>query len=210
MSSYVSGSEVSAGDRSMSYNRGQFVMFRGLGTKHFLAVMLAAVFVLLIDTSLLKSSVFITPVLHEDTTLFAFVLISIVLAVSQYFILGHVRSLYKQMQVAETSALKTIRIGMIVGQFLIFALIATMIVQMITNSFFSSMLMFGVIGVSYGLSVASLSLLTFRFISWYASDRKILVLLYGISSIMLALSVTITLLFAIIIMNDKGMEVVPH
>jgi hypothetical protein len=184
-----------------------------LSNKQFSILMSVAIFMLLVDVSLLKSSVFITPTLHEYWNTVLFALVSIVLVALQYLILNRITSVTKHMRIDETFSLRAIRMAVIVGQYAVFAIIGAMIIQMLVSSYFSTILLTMVVGVSYALSTAALSLLAFRFLSWFRSsskNRNILVLLYGVSSAALALNVIITLSFAVVILNDKNPQIMPH
>lgn len=178
--------------------------------KQFLIIMIIVIATIIADTAVLRVSVFLTSQLYRSLTIGIFVLVSIVLLAFQYLILGHIQSKMKQIEVEETHALAAIRSSIIIGQYAIFAILAILILQIVMSSYFNTALLTVAVTVSYSLSIAAVSLLALRFLSWHKSNRNSLVLLYGIASLALVINAVFTLIFAVAILNDKNPQVVPH
>lgn len=182
----------------------------GFSNRQFLVVMIVAIAIIVADTSILRISGFLGSRSYQSAAIGTFVLVSVILLAFQFLILGHVRSKMKQMETTETALLSAIRFGAIIGQYGIFAILAVLILQIVMGSYFSTFLLTATIAISYSLSIVAVSLLALRFLHWYKTNRNSLALLYGISSIALAVNAVFTLAFAVVILNDKNPEVLPH
>ena len=180
------------------------------GSKPFLVIMVVAIATIMTDTALLKVSGFISSELTRTSSVIIFTLVSAILLVSQYLVLGHVRAKIRQIGIDEIATLRIVRLGIIVGQYSMSGVLAFLILQIFLVSYFNTVLLTLLITVSYSLSIAAISLLALRFLHWYRSNRNSLVLLYGIASLALVLNAVFSLAFAVAILNDKNPQVIPR
>jgi hypothetical protein len=96
-------------------------------------------------------------------------------------------------------------------QYVLAAVIVFFIVEMVLTSSYNVVVLATAIGISYTLSIILLVLLSKRFFSWFKSNRNSVVLLYGLSSAMLAINAASTLAFVdIVLLSLSPTYVRPH
>lgn len=159
------------------------------------------------DIAILRVSVFLTSELYRVFAINIFVLVTITLLTLQYLILGFAQPRTREQGFA---SLRVMRLATLVALYMMLAVAIVLILQIIMNSYFHTILLTIAVAVSYSISITALSLLTSRFLRWYRSDHNKLVLFYGIASIILVLNGAFTLAFALAILNDKNPLVVRH
>lgn len=194
----------------MSRDYPSYLYLKEFGNKQFLVIMIVAIATIMTDTALLKVSGFISSEFTQGSTIIVFIVLSAILLVSQYLILGHVQVKIRQIGIEEIASLKIVRSSIIVGQYSMSGILVILTLQIFLASYFNTVLLTIAVTISYSLSIAAISLLALRFLYWYRSNQNALVLLYGISSLALVLNAIFSLAFAVIILNDKNPQVVPH
>jgi hypothetical protein len=95
-------------------------------------------------------------------------------------------------------------------QFFLAAILFLVFFQMRLTSHYSVTLTALVVGISYALAIVMMSLLSYRFFSWFRFNRNAVVLSYGISSIVLALNAIFTVAFVINLFIDVPPETSQH
>ncbi|MDQ6865682.1 MAG: hypothetical protein M3044_17875 [Thermoproteota archaeon] len=80
-----------------------------------------------------------------------------------------------------------------VGQYILTAILVFVILQMVLISSYSVITLVAVTSVSCVLSIVMLGLLSQKFFSWFKTRKEKVILLYGLSSSMLALNAILTI-----------------
>jgi len=94
-------------------------------------------------------------------------------------------------------------------QYFSISLFIIIILQMIFASYYDIFLLILLIYTSYGLSVALLGFLAYRFFSWFRSNHDILIALYAIAMILLSINAVFMILTVMIGLTDKPEEIRP-
>jgi uncharacterized membrane protein len=121
-----------------------------------------------------------------------FEIIVIVSIVAQYIILEFVKSESGEIRNKGQLHLKLIHRIVTIVQYVLAATIVFIILEMILTSAYSTIAVTIAVGISYSLSIAMLGLLAQRFYLWFKSNKNTVVLLYGLSSSILAVNATLT------------------
>jgi hypothetical protein len=139
---------------------------------------------ILIDTSIVKTSVY-TGGLHGSTAdILVFTVISIIYAVAQYLIL-RVTIVKERFR---TRNMNIVHKSVIILQYILITILLISIVQMILTSNYSSVILKIVTWINYSMSVVFLGLLARKFISWYSSSRNLILIAYAVSMLFLCLA----------------------
>lgn len=166
---------------------------------------------LIIDTLLTKIYAFtgLSTVFSYDMRINTFFAIAIAYSIGVYLVLKLVK--------IETSAvikkklhLDSLRKVMFAIQYILAAIIFLVFFQMKLTSHYSVALTGFVVGISYILAIVMMSLLSFRFISWFRFNRNMVVLTYAISSIALALNAGFTVTLVSNLFLDMPSEIFEH
>ena len=154
-------------------------------------VMIAAIFV---DTSLIRISELIRSPSTSVWKIIAFIIIGIACAIGQFLVLGFARRKSEQIRRTRTLYLNYIDKIVTVLQYFLTAIFGLILLQIFTTSYYDTLILTLAIAISYSLSITLMGLLAQHFFSWFRSNRNHVVLLYGLSSAMIACNLVSTLL----------------
>lgn len=146
------------------------------GSKRLFMLMLVTIIVITIDSEIGYVADFIPEQISSRGGVFAFIVIAAIFAITQYFILDYVKQSNKETR-ERVSKLLTLHTGVSVVQYILAAVIALVILQILLTQQYSTVSLYIVHAISYGLWIVILSLLAFAFFFWYVSSNKNLIVL---------------------------------
>ena len=119
---------------------------------------------------------------------------AITFSVSQYFILSFVRA---RNQSAQHMSARFRRLNQLVvtTQYVLIAILAALIVQMIFTSSYYTFFLEVVIWMNYVLCIGLLGFLSYRFLSWFKSKHNTVVLAYSLAMMMICINALFTLIY---------------
>jgi hypothetical protein len=177
--------------------------------KILITVTLVAV-ALVVDAMVSNIADFIDEFLVSSSGITLFIIILCIYGFGQYFILEFVKQKSRGIRL-HTSHLKVMHNIVTIVQYSLTAIILFVIFQMVLTSHYYTFLLAAVTAISYILAGTIMALLAFLLFSWYKSNRNHVVLLYGISSAILAVTaVAAILLMCYILVADKSSEISPQ
>jgi hypothetical protein len=151
--------------------------------KKLFALMLTVIVTLTVESQIGYVADFIPEQLSSGMGITVFIVIAAVFVVTQYIILGYVRQLNKETK-DRISHLQLLQTGVSVGQYILLAVIALVILQILLIHEYSILSLYITYAISYGLWVVILALLARAFFSWYRfSNKDVIVLLLALSMI---------------------------
>jgi DNA-binding protein Fis len=168
--------------------------------------------VLIIDISLARTySYSFTSQFSPSFRVTIFLALGVVYIIGQYILLQFTKNKSKDIRSKGQLHLSLIHKAVIIIQCVLAAVIVFFIVEMVLTSSYSVVVLATAIGISYTLSIILLGLLSKRFFSWFKSNRNSVVLLYGLSSAMLAINAASTVAFVdtVLLSLSQG-YVYPH
>ena len=148
---------------------------------------------LLIDTSLIRLSELIRFPYGSNLPISLFVFIGVVYTIGQFLILGYVRLKGKEIRIHGNLYLYYVHTFMSIVQYILIGIIALVILQIFATSHYNTGMLTISNEIGYGVLVSMMSLLAQRFFSWYKSNKNSVILLYGLSSVAIALNTVFTL-----------------
>ena len=173
------------------------VFVTGYNSRKFLVIISIVVSSLIMDISLSNISDLIS--VSTSWGFVAFIAIAIVYAVGQYLILDFVKQKSKSIRLKSPHFNKLSTIITIV-QYVLAAIIVFIILQIFVNSYYYTFMLAWNSSISYAIASIIMVILALKFFSWYRSNRNIIVLLYGISSIVTSISIVSSLVFFTVIL----------
>lgn len=138
---------------------------------------------ILIDTSIVKTSVFTGGLHGSIADILLFTIISLIYAIGQYVIL-------KVTIVKEhfrTRNMFIVTKSVIILQYVLIAILLITIVQMILTSSYSSIILKIVTWINYSMSIVYLGILSKKFFSWYSTRRSGILVAYAIAMLFLCM-----------------------
>lgn len=146
------------------------------GSKRLFMLMLVTIIVITIDSEIGYVADFIPEQISSRGGVLAFIVIAAIFAITQYFILDYVKQSNKETR-ERVSKLLTLHTGVSVVQYILAAVIALVILQILLTQQYSTVSLYIVHAISYGLWIVILSLLAFAFFFWYVSSNNNLIVL---------------------------------
>ena len=174
-------------------------------------VLIIVVFALIVDTSLIKTSILTTSETGSPQRVDYFIVIISITLAGQYLILGFVKN--KSKEIRRKKWLRTDAIHKIVTivQYALTTILLLIILQLVLTSQYNVNLLIGATTISYALAVIIMALLAHRFFSWFKSNRNYVVLSYGFASAMFMTNALVALFFVdVTLYNNIPQQVVAH
>jgi hypothetical protein len=166
--------------------------------------------VLVLDTTIIRTS----ELTLKSTTswpIALFTIISVVSLAGQNLTLRFIRQkLNQSMAVNESLSLNTIYKVAFMVHYALAAILVLVIFQMLVTSQYNAVLLNAAITVSYMFGVVIMTILSHRFFLWSKLNRSYVMSLYGLSFIMIAVNLSITLWLANSILLARPGEVIQH
>ncbi|HKG31840.1 MAG TPA: hypothetical protein VKA91_11265 [Nitrososphaeraceae archaeon] len=171
----------------------KFFLVSNYSNKKILIAMFIIIAVLITDTSFSKTQDLIGKKESLGWRTIAFAFIVSIYMVGQYFVLGFV----KQKRIDKIITPKEVRLNTIhkivtLVQYVLVTLLVFVLLQILATLHYSTVMLIAITSISYILAIAMLGLLAQKFFSWYKSNRNSVVLLYGISTTILAINAGFT------------------
>ena len=169
--------------------------------RRFLCLILSLIVVMLIDTSVVK----IYEVIDKDFQ-FKILLFSaeaFLCLLLQFFILEQVWKAFKtsQLQSKLQSAISLTSLG------ILSALLTVMIFQMYFYDQYSSFTTVAIITISYGTASVFIIWLSWMFLTWYRSSRKLIIFLYSVSMWFIAFNLIMTAVYSSAKVSDRPNQI---
>jgi len=155
----------------------------GLSDTKLLVVVSIVVTVFLVEQNVGIVADFIPDLLVTPEAIALFIGAGVTFAVGGYLILSHVKQKQRQGSVSAQS-LKISHGGVSIAQYVLVAIIAIVILQVLLTSQYNLATLYASLSISYGLWIVTLALLAKKLFSWYRSaSRNKMVLILALSMI---------------------------
>jgi hypothetical protein len=149
----------------------RFSLVSRFDNKKFLILMLVVIITVMIDSEIGVVADFIPKQLSSNGGIAAFICISIIFAVSQYFILAYVKQSNKETR-ARAVHLHLTHIIVSIAQYILAGVLAFVILQILISQQYNLATLYVSYAISYGLWIVTLGLLARAFFSWYRRSNK--------------------------------------
>ena len=167
--------------------------------------------VLIVDTLLTKIYAFttISTFFSYDSRIVVFVIISIVYGTGVYIVLNLVK--FERSQIVKRKLhLDILYKTTIVIQFFLGAILFLVFFQIKFTSQYSIAFTGLAVGLSYVLAIVMMSILSYRFFSWFRFNRNAVVLSYAVSSMVLVINAALTVTFVSNLLFDMPSNISQH
>jgi hypothetical protein len=177
-----------------------------------LVILSIVIVALVIDTLLTKSYAFttISTSFSYDLRIIVFFAIAIIYSIGVYIVLQFLKIKSFQIMKKKNFHLNTSHKIMVTIQYVLAAILFLVLFQIMLMSRYYVVLMAAAVAISYIVAIVLMSLLSYRFFSWFRSNRNAVVLSYSLSSMILAINAAFTLAFVSNIFFDMPSDIVQH
>lgn len=179
------------------------------GKKIFI-IILIVIAAILLDTLITR----ISDLTLKSTSTWVIILFAAIYGISfvaQNLILRFIKQkIDKGTAVQKSLHLNSIYKGAVTIHYVLAAILAVVIFQMLITSSYNVVFLNTAITISYALAITMVGILGHRFFLWFRLDKTHVMFLYGLSSLMLAVNLCITLWLVNSILIGRPGEVIPH
>ena len=133
--------------------------------------------------------------------------IGVLYVIGQYVILGWIGQKNTDGTISHGSSFDVITATVTIVQYILTAILILIIFQILTGSYYSTLLLIISTGISYTLGFAMMGLLAYRFFSWFRSNRNSVVLSYGLASAMFGVNLIVALIFVSSLLLNRPSEI---
>ena len=174
--------------------------------------MLLTISVLIVDASLLRILDLTSRTSpNYGWRLFLFVSITLFFVAAQYFALEFIkRREKKQVVLTASDLLNYVRRIAVFQLYILAAILVTLVVMMVSYSYYSVNLLTASTSISYGFGIGMMSLLAYRFLLWFKFNRSYVVLFYAVSACLLAINSAFTMAFVDAVLLEKPPIISPR
>lgn len=95
-------------------------------------------------------------------------------------------------------------------QYALIAIVVIVILQLIVNTYYSTILLTSAVAISYTTSLVMIGLLTQKFLTWFRSNKRWVVLIYGVSFAVLFIDLAFALSLTINLLGANPAQIWPH
>jgi len=151
----------------------------------------------------------ITAELSSSFGILLFMVIAAIYTIGQYFIL-HFSKTEIRMTTARNRHLLWVTKAITYGQYLLVSFFAIIILQILFLERYNSAILVLVVAISNGLGMFSMIVLAQRLLSYYKWEKDLIVLTYGVSAIIVAITALVTIMFMGGALLNKPLIVYPE
>lgn len=166
--------------------------FKRIGGKVIFAMMFVIIVTSIIDTSIIRISVFTGGLSSTHQNIVYFIIIILVYTIGQYVVLRYITSRSKDVVQHHLTLIHKV---VAILQYVLIGLLVSIAMEMIFLSIYSSILLKAVVWINYAISAILLGYLSVRFFKWFRSNKNAVVLSYGIAMSTLSIFAIVTILY---------------
>ncbi len=175
----------------------------------FIFVSILIVF-LIVDTSIIKIYYFSFNQSPVSWRVILFIVISSAFLVSLYLMSQFVKQRSENLRNHKVLHVNILYKTVVISKYLLTATIGFVIFQIVVTSSYNTIMLTIATWISYTTAIIMIGVLAKKFFSWFRSDRNYIVLLYGLSSAMLAINAAFILTFVTFVLRNAPDYVQPH
>jgi hypothetical protein len=145
-----------------------------------------------------------------DYGLTIFIIVGLIYCVAQFVTLRTVKKRSKEIIEKPKLYFSYIHKGVAVGQYGLIAIFGIVILQILLLSYYDIFLLIAAGYISYSLAILSIGILSYRFLKWFRANKNFLILLFGLSSIVLAINALAGIVFINFTLQSLPSEISQH
>jgi hypothetical protein len=172
--------------------------------RKFLALMLALIITILIDTSLVKVNDLIDKnFISLQNRQILFSINSSLCVLLQILVIRYIQKSFREQKIQKTFKDRALPLISLISSCVLGAFIGLLIFQMLYNGYYDKVVNISIVVFSYGISATFIVWLAILFVSWYRSRSNFIVFLYFIATLLIAFNLIMTSAFVGAKINDR-------
>jgi MFS family permease len=181
------------------------LLIRRLSSTGVFVVVILIIIAIIIDTSIINIVTSAGGLRSSASDIALFVSMVLVFGVGQYIVMSFLKQEYEDEdkgKVNDKDKITGFRLGLdlinkvvTITQYVLLAILVFAILQMLFIMSYHILILKATIIISYGLTFILLALLASRFLSWFKSNRNLVVLAYALAISMISMNAVITIIY---------------
>ena len=139
-----------------------------------------------------------------------FTIVGLIYCIGQFVTLRSVKKTSKEIIEKPKLYFSYIHKAVAVGQYGLIAIFGIVILQILLLSHYDISLLITASYISYGLAILTIGILSYRFLKWFRAGKNFLILLFGLSSVVLALNALAGVIFINFTLESLPSEISQH
>jgi hypothetical protein len=139
-----------------------------------------------------------------------FTIVGLIYSIGQFVTLRTVKKTSKEIIEKPKIYFSYIHKAVAVGQYGLIAIFGIVILQILLVSHYDISLLIAAGYISYGLAMLTIGILSYRFLKWFRAGKNFLILLFGLSSVVLALNALAGVIFINFTLESLPSEISQH
>jgi hypothetical protein len=139
-----------------------------------------------------------------------FTIVGLIYSIGQFVTLRTVKKTSKEIIEKPKIYFSYIHKAVAVGQYGLIAIFGIVILQILLLSHYDISLLIAAGYISYGLAILTIGILSYRFLKWFRAGKNFLILLFGLSSVVLALNALAGVIFINFTLESLPSEISQH
>ena len=139
-----------------------------------------------------------------------FTIVGLIYSIGQFVTLRTVKKTSKEIIEKPKIYFSYIHKAVAVGQYGLIAIFGIVILQILLLSHYDIYLLIAAGYISYGLAMLTIGILSYRFLKWFRAGKNFLILLFGLSSVVLALNALAGVIFINFTLESLPSEISQH
>jgi hypothetical protein len=178
--------------------------------KIFAVISIIAILILIVDTMINQVADFLVPQITSDFGIASFIVIVILSAIGQYFLLEFIKRKTSEIR-ARAIYLKILHYAVTIVQYALLGILAFMLFEILVMSQYPVSILITATVLSYTLNAILMGLFAYRFFAWYISNRySIAGIFYGLSFVAIAFTSIVAVVEDSFILQNKDPVVTPQ
>jgi hypothetical protein len=172
--------------------------------------LLLLIIIVIIEATFARIQPFVQARWVTDYGFTIFIIVGVIYAIVQFVTLRTVKKGSKEIIEKPTLYFSYIHKAVVVGQYGLIAIFGIVTLQILLLSYYDISLLIAAGYISYGLAILSIGILSYRFLKWFKAKKNSLMLLFGLSSVVLALNALAGVIFINFSLQSLPSEISQH
>jgi hypothetical protein len=172
--------------------------------------LLLLIAIVITETTFARIQPFVRPGWVTEYGFTVFIIVGVVYSVGQFVILRTVKKRSKEILQKPKLYFSYIHRGVAIGQYGLIAIFGIVVSQILLLSYYDISLLIAAAYISYSLAILSMGILSYRFLRWFRTNKNFLMLLFGLSSSMIAFNALAGVIFINFTLQSLPSEISQH
>jgi hypothetical protein len=172
--------------------------------------LLLLIVILITESTLARMQPFVQARWVTEYGFTVFIIVGVVYSVGQFVILRTVRKRSKEILQKPKLYFSFIHRAVAIGQYGLIAIFGIVVSQILMLSYYEISLLIAAAYISYSLVILSMGILSYRFLRWFRANKNFLMLLFGLSSSVIAFNALAGVIFINFTLQSLPSEISQH